>query len=234
MPTSSVFHSPDKNSMVELKFRAIQAQQARRNLNVLSPNEQARYSPAPMSHNGGLTLAMPPPGLIPESLVRDILSLIKKEYPWAEALLASKMSQEQFKLLMDKLPELKNIITSRMPVVPPSVGMSVAPSVIPLPQQQFQQHHPHSPMAGMGAPHFLQEMATAAVAAAEKVQQEREKNQETDGKRRQRATMNFIELLLQIKKCAEIGLVDEEILNEPLSPMTMSMINSMVLHVKVN
>lgn len=228
MPTSSVFHSPDKNSMAELKFRAVQAQQnlAKRNLNILSPNEQ-------MHHNGGLTLAMPPPGLIPESLVRDILALIKKEYPWAEALLASKMSKEQFKLLMDRLPELKSIITSRMPVVPPTAGISVAPSVIPSQQQQFHNHHPHSPVAGMGAPHFLQEMATAAVAAAEKVQKEREMNKETDGKRRQRATMNFIELLLQIKKCAEIGLVDEEILNEPLSPMTMSMINSMVLHVKV-
>ena len=157
---------------------------------------------------------MPPPGLIPESLVRDILSLIKKEYPWAESILASKMTKEQFRLFVDNMPELKAIITSRMPVVHQSGSVLM----------------PGSPKLAM-----LKEAAAAAVAAAEKagLEKDKKKQQQQHLNHQRKVSMRFVELLYQIRKVTELGLLDETILNEPLSPMTMSMINSMVTHIKV-
>lgn len=202
---SSVFLSPDKNSMAELRFRTIQAQQNLVKNGLTSPRRFTTNA----QMNTGATLSMPPPGLIPESLVRDILDLIKKEYPWAESLLASKMSKDQFKMFLDKLPELKNIITARMPVVP-------AASTPMLTGCPFSMHEVHAAAA----------MAAAAQSARE---WERQNN-----KNPKRAPMKLFERLLQIKKVCEVGLLDEEILNEPLSPVTLSMILSMVNQVKVS
>lgn len=228
-PNSSVFHSPDKTSVAELNFRAMQAQnRAKTQLNLLAPNEESlvaglqwdqlrnaipagiplRNIQGPQLQSTAATTAnflgttsslpMPPPGLlIPETLVRDILAMIKKEYPWAEALLASKMTKDQFQLLIEKLPELKNIITSRMNTV-------IAPAAPHL------MHVPLPPLPRMRAEMGPQEL-----------QQKREA-----------AKIKLIEMLLQVKKAAEVGLLDESILAEPLSPMTLSMVNSMILHAK--
>lgn len=242
--TSSVFHSPDKTSIAELKFHALQQNLAKRALNLLSPSKddpaaagalrvpvQAQPNAPIATSSSPPTLPMPPPGLIPESLVRDILGMIKKEYPWAEALLASKMSKDQFQLLMDKLPQLKNIITSRMPQV--VVERSSVPA-FPLAGYPLFPPPPQNPLSlGMGTPHFLMEMAEAAQAAAEKAEKERENETQAEKEmRKKRAMFTFIDLLLQIKRCTETGLLYEEILNEPLSPMTMSMVNSMVVHAR--
>lgn len=193
--------------MAELKFRELQAQQLAKNLFAAQDEKKMaaparRPPPPPVAMNPGATLSLPPPGLIPESLVRDILALIKKEYPKAEAVLASKMSKEQFKLFLDELPQLKNIITSRMPVVPATAQV---------------------PPATLKA---VKEKSGAAGKSAADL--EREKKE-----RRRIVTLRFVQLLLQIKKCTEVGLLYEEILNEPMSPMIMSMVHSMVLQVKV-
>lgn len=158
----------------------------------------------PMTVQG---MSVPPAGYqIPESLVREIMAIIKQKYPWAEALLASRMSKEQFQLFLDKIPELKHIITSRMPVMPPQVFSAPTPDL-------------------------MRDVANAAAAAmlarSARGPPKRDVPQE-------KFSLKFIELLFQVKKVCEVGLLDEEILTQPLSPVTMSMVNSLVMQVKVS
>lgn len=149
----------------------------------------------------------PPHGQIPESLVRDILTLIKKEYPWAdwaETLLTSKMSKEQINVILDR-PYLKQIIMSIMARMP---GAS---------NQMYMHNQLSAAVAGAASASSV----GSGSAAAGQWRQSR------------RVPMKFVEFLYQIKKIAEVGILDESLLDEPLSPMTMTMLYSVVEQVKV-
>lgn len=66
----------------------------------------------------------PPPALghISENDVREILEVIKVDYPFAEGILASKMSPDQFRLVLERFPKLKQIIEARMSINPSSAA----------------------------------------------------------------------------------------------------------------
>lgn len=203
--SSSVFLSPDKTSLAELKFRTCQANNLARhgliNLGGLSTNNHEIQNVRNQMHSTVLPIpqfAMPqnanPPS---ESVVREILEVIKLEYPFAEGLLASKMSPDQFRLVLERFPKLKQIIETRM---------SLNPSLTATTSKPVSLHS--SPSVDPGT-----------------VQ-----GDQNNGKK---FSMGFVELLYHIKRFSEVGLLDEVILDEPMSPVTMSMIYSLLIQVKV-